>query len=95
MALFEEEYGWLRRLMDISNCLHKDSPYLIHRHDGQQHSKLNRLLLGAWVDAGMKGSINFNMVRSSVSSQVSVEPCIAFSTSGLSVKVDITYTKAL
>ncbi|CAL8234109.1 unnamed protein product [Boreogadus saida] len=26
MALFEEEYGWLRRLMDISNCLHKDSP---------------------------------------------------------------------
>ncbi|CAL8311183.1 unnamed protein product [Gadus morhua 'NCC'] len=69
MALFEEEYGWLRRLMDISNCLHKDSPYLIHRHDGQQHSKLSRLLLGAWVDAGMKGSINFNMVRSSVSSQ--------------------------
>ncbi|CAL8403592.1 unnamed protein product [Boreogadus saida] len=26
VALFEEEYGWLRRLMDISNCLHKDSP---------------------------------------------------------------------
>ncbi|KAK0145289.1 hypothetical protein N1851_015832 [Merluccius polli] len=69
VALFEEEYGWLRRLMDISNCLHNDSPYLIHRHDGQQHSKLSRLLLGAWVDAGMKGSINFNMVRSSVSSQ--------------------------
>ncbi|CAL8239258.1 unnamed protein product, partial [Gadus morhua 'NCC'] len=69
MALFEEEYGWLRRLMDISNCLHKDSPYLIHRLDGQQHSKLSRLLLGAWVDAGMKGSISFNMVRSSVSSQ--------------------------
>ncbi|CAL8386194.1 unnamed protein product [Boreogadus saida] len=69
MALFEEEYGCLRRPMDISNCLHKDSPYLIHRHDGQQHSKLSRLLLGTWVDAGMKGSINFNMVRSSVSSK--------------------------
>ncbi|CAL8238915.1 unnamed protein product, partial [Lota lota] len=70
LALYEEEYGWLKALTRIVNGLHGDSPFLLVRRDGKPITKLNKLLMNAWRDAGMEGMINFNMVRSSVSTQV-------------------------
>ncbi|XP_038550420.1 uncharacterized protein LOC119891063, partial [Micropterus salmoides] len=68
--LNEEEFRWLENL---ANC--KCSPqgqasdYVFHTTLGKQIGKAGNFLHLAWVDCGMKGTISFNKIRSSVSTQ--------------------------
>ncbi|CAL8324507.1 unnamed protein product [Lota lota] len=69
MPLYKEEIQWLKELAVIVSSLVEDAVWLFVRRDGKAVQKLNRHLTSAWADAGLKGEINFNMVRSSVSTQ--------------------------
>lgn len=71
LALNDEEFRWLEELTNGNCCeLGRDSNYVFHTTHGQQIQKPVNLLQMAWVDAKMKGSVTFNMIRSSVSTQV-------------------------
>ncbi|CAL8238832.1 unnamed protein product [Lota lota] len=69
LPLYKEEYKWLTVLTLIVSTLCEDAVWLFVRRDGKAVAKLNQYLTSAWRDAGLEGEINFNMVRSSVSTQ--------------------------
>ncbi|XP_035006407.2 uncharacterized protein LOC118103499 [Hippoglossus stenolepis] len=69
-CLDKTEYGWLRQISQGKCCVRgKDCPYDFHTSLGLQISKPANVVNMAWEDAGMKGKIDFNKIRSSVSTQ--------------------------
>nr|XP_046238930.1 uncharacterized protein LOC124055955 [Scatophagus argus] len=70
LALNDEEFRWLEHVTNGKCCEQgRDSNYVFHARNGQQIQKPGNFLQMAWTDAGMKGSVTFNMIRSSVSTQ--------------------------
>ena len=70
-CLNKDEYGWLHHISQGKCCLRgRDCPYVFHSSFGLQIGKPANILSTAWEDAGMKGLIDFNKIRSSVSTQV-------------------------
>lgn len=65
MFLNEEEYGWLAKLAKTPCCTKGGScKYVFHTVAGMQIVKASNFLLEAWKDAGRKGDVNFNQIRS-------------------------------
>ncbi|MEQ2257733.1 hypothetical protein ILYODFUR_037805, partial [Ilyodon furcidens] len=70
LFLSKEEYGWLERLIKTSCCtMASRCEFVFHSVNGNQIFKPVNLLQEAWVDAGLKGTVNFTQIRSSVSTQ--------------------------
>ncbi|CAK6958883.1 uncharacterized protein LOC125903812%2C partial [Scomber scombrus] len=70
LNLNKEEYCWLAYLCEGKCCQQgEDIKHVFHTKSGKQIQKPMGLLNLAWVDAGMKGAISFNKIRSSVSTQ--------------------------
>ncbi|MEQ2188217.1 hypothetical protein GOODEAATRI_012785, partial [Goodea atripinnis] len=70
LFLSKEEYGWLERLIKTSCCtMASRCEFVFHTVNGNQIFKPVNLLQEAWVDAGLKGTVNFTQIRSSVSTQ--------------------------
>ncbi|XP_045921449.1 uncharacterized protein LOC123980901 isoform X1 [Micropterus dolomieu] len=68
--LNEEEFRWLENLVNCKCCPQgQASDYVFHTTLGKQIGKAGHFLHLAWVDCGMKGTISFNKIRSSVSTQ--------------------------
>ncbi|XP_038588122.1 uncharacterized protein LOC119912920 [Micropterus salmoides] len=68
--LNEEEFRWLENLVNCKCCPQgQASDYVFHTILGKQIGKARHFLRLAWVDCGMKGTISFNKIRSSVSTQ--------------------------
>ncbi|XP_035033823.2 uncharacterized protein LOC118121794 [Hippoglossus stenolepis] len=69
-CLNKAEYGWLQHMSQGKCCVRgQDCLYIFHTSLGLQIAKPANFLNIAWVDAGMKGQIDFNKIRSSVSTQ--------------------------
>ncbi|XP_071319573.1 uncharacterized protein [Trachinotus anak] len=64
------EFSWLRWLHDGKCCIgRKDSANIFHTFQGCRISKPSNFLHLAWIDAGLKGPVSFNLIRSSVATQ--------------------------
>lgn len=71
LNLNKEEFQWLVSLTNGTCCSHGHvCPYVFHTTQGKQILKPVHFIQLAWADCGMTGSINFNKIRSSVSTQV-------------------------
>ncbi|KAK5605275.1 hypothetical protein CRENBAI_017077 [Crenichthys baileyi] len=71
LFLSKEEYGWLERLIQTSCCtMASRCEFVFHTVNGNQIFKPVNLLQEVWVDAGLKGTVTFTQIRSSVSTQV-------------------------
>ncbi|XP_049456923.1 uncharacterized protein LOC125903812, partial [Epinephelus fuscoguttatus] len=69
-SLNNEEFTWLECLTNGKCCKPgQASKYVFHTVLGKQIQKPLNFLHLAWVDAGMQGTVSFNMIRSSVSTQ--------------------------
>ncbi|CAB1438058.1 unnamed protein product [Pleuronectes platessa] len=69
-ALNAKEFSWLRQLYDGNCCVKgKSSRNIFHTFLGSSITKPVNFLHLAWTDAGLRGPITFNMIRSSVSTQ--------------------------
>ncbi|KAM3619424.1 uncharacterized protein V6R79_007896 [Siganus canaliculatus] len=65
------EYQWILRLARGKCCPDSLEPHhVFHTPLGRQITKPCNFLYSAWANAGMKGSITFGPIRSSVSTQV-------------------------
>ncbi|KAM8749867.1 uncharacterized protein AB9X84_014519 [Acanthopagrus schlegelii] len=64
------EFSWLRWFHDGKCCPRgKDSANIFHTFQGCRLTKPSNFLHLAWTDAGLKGPVSFNLIRSSVATQ--------------------------
>lgn len=71
LNLKKEEFQWLVALNNGTCCPHGQAcPYVFHTTQGKQIFKAVQFIQLAWSDCGLKGSINFNKIWTSVSTQV-------------------------
>lgn len=64
------EFSWLRWFHDGKCCPRgKDSANIFHTFRGCRLTKPAHFLHLAWTDAGLKGPVSFNLIRSSVATQ--------------------------
>ncbi|CAB1437543.1 unnamed protein product [Pleuronectes platessa] len=70
LVLNAKEFSWLRQLYDGNCCVKgKSSRNIFHTFLGSSITNPLKFLHLAWTDAGLRGPITFNMIRSSVSTQ--------------------------
>ena len=71
LNLNEIEFRWLEKLTHCKCCPQgQGSDYVFHTSHGKKIGKAGNFLNLAWADCGMKGTITFTKIRSSVSTQV-------------------------
>ncbi|KAE8288295.1 hypothetical protein D5F01_LYC12160 [Larimichthys crocea] len=64
------EFSWLRWFHDGKCCSRgTDSTNIFHTSQGCRLTKPSNFLYLAWTDAGLKGPVSFNLIRSSVATQ--------------------------
>lgn len=69
LCLNKQEFRWLEQLAQ-RNCCRETGDFVFHTIKGKQIQKPLAKLQMAWKDAGMTGAISFNLIRSSVATQV-------------------------
>lgn len=70
LSLKPEEFGWLEKLTLRKCCRGAQGDFVFHTIKGRQILKPLAKLQMAWKDAGMTAPISFNLIRSSVATQV-------------------------
>lgn len=68
VCLTPKEYGWVTSY--FKQRLAGSEQFLFHLDTGEPRERLSNVMQGAWAGAGLTGRPTFNIIRSSVSTQV-------------------------
>lgn len=70
LSLNPDEFEWLDKLNQCNCCQMNKGEFVFHTMKGRQFQKPQTKVQMAWKDVGRIGPISFNLIQSSVASQV-------------------------